>query len=179
MRLWTKFKLALLAGLTVTMMWHWQVVEADAYIREKSDGIPWAIVPGDALATPSGAEKAPMVEPVPTWTPEEHEILTRVLTGECQTGSWELQVAVGSVVLNRVAHSAYPDTIEGVVFQKGQYACTWDGNYYRNPTARNWEVAEFLLRNGSQIPANVVYQAQFRQGRGVWKKISSEIFCYR
>ena len=66
MRLWTKIKLALLAGLTVTMMWHWRVVEADAYIREKSDGIPWAIVPGDALATPSGAEKAPMVEPVPS-----------------------------------------------------------------------------------------------------------------
>ena len=66
MRLWTKFKLALLAGLTVTMMWHWQVTEADAYVREKSGGIPWAIVPGDALATPSGAEKAPMVEPVPS-----------------------------------------------------------------------------------------------------------------
>lgn len=107
MRLWTKFKLALLAGLTVTMMWHWQVTEADAYVLEKSGGIPWAIVPGDALATPSGAEKAPMVEQVPTWTPEEHEILTRVLTGECQTGSWELQLAVGSVVLNRVNAPEY------------------------------------------------------------------------
>ena len=66
MRLWTKFKLALFAGLTVTMMWHWQVTEADAYVREKAGGIPWAIVPGDTLATPSGAEAAPMVEPVPS-----------------------------------------------------------------------------------------------------------------
>ena len=55
MRLWTKFKLALLAGLTVTMMWHWLMVEADAYIREKSDGIPWAIVATSSTAAPAEA----------------------------------------------------------------------------------------------------------------------------
>ena len=163
----------------VIMFWHWQVNDCYAMCYKKSNGMPWAIVPGDTLATPSGAEEALVAEAIPTWTTEEHEILTRVLTGECQTGSWEFQVAVGSVVLNRVAHPAYPSTIKGVVFQKGQYSCTWDGNYYRTPTARNWEVAEFLLRNGSQIPSNVVYQAQFRQGKGVWKKIGSEIFYYR
>ena len=162
----------------VIMFWHWQVHDTYAYCYEKENDKPWAIVSGDNPATPPNAEVL-VAETIPTWTTEEHEILTRVLTGECQTGSWELQVAVGSVVLNRVAHPAYPSTIKGVVFQKGQYSCTWDGNYYRTPTARNWEVAEFLLRNGSQIPSNVVYQAQFRQGKGVWKKIGSEIFCYR
>ena len=30
MTLWTKFKLALFAGLTAVMAWHWQVVEAQA-----------------------------------------------------------------------------------------------------------------------------------------------------
>ena len=163
----------------VVMWWHWQVNDTYAMCYEKTNGMPWAVVASDYPATPSGAENALVVETIPTWTAEEHEILTRVLTGECHTGSWELQVAVGSVVLNRVAHPSYPSTIKGVVFQKGQYSCTWDGNYYRTPTARNWEVAEFLLRNGSQIPSNVVYQAQFRQGKGVWKKIGSEIFCYR
>jgi len=179
LKIWTAFKVGMFAAMTVTMLWHWQVAEADAYCLEKAEGIPWAIVPGDTLATPSGAEAAPMVEPVPTWTEEEHEILTRVLTGECQTGSWELQIAVGSVVLNRVNAPEYPDTIHGVVFQRGQYACVRDGNYYREPTERNRQAAQYLLENGSQIPENVIYQAQFRQGHGVWRKIGSEIFCYR
>lgn len=107
----------------------------------------------------------------------DREILAHLLCGECQGGSRELQEAVGSVVLNRVASDDFPNTIEEVVFQKGQYACTWDGNYDRTPTERNWEVAEYLLQNGSQIPENVVFQAQFKQGK-VWKKIDSEIFCY-
>lgn len=129
----------------------------------------------------------PMVEPVPTeeteaarsYTDEDLEVLTRVLTGECQTGSWELQVAVGSVVLNRVQAAEYPDSIKGVVFQRGQYACVRDGNYYRVPTERNRQAAQYLLENGSQIPESVIYQAQFRQGHGVWKKIGHEYFCYR
>lgn len=120
-----------------------------------------------------------IIEETRSYTDEDLYIMAHLLCGECQTGSWELQEAVGSVVLNRVASSDYPDTIKGVVFQKGQYACTWDGNYDRIPTERNWAVAEYLLKNGSQIPASVVYQAQFRQGKGVWKKIKSEIFCYR
>lgn len=179
MKIWTAVKAALFAGATITMMWHWSVVEADAYCREKAGGMPWTIVPGYTMATPSGAENALVAETIPKWTAEEHEILTRVLTGECQTGSWELQLAVGSVVLNRVNAPEYPDTIQEVVFQRGQYACVRDGNYYRTPTERNRQAARYLLENGSQIPENVIYQAQFRQGHGVWKKIGSEIFCYR
>lgn len=130
----------------------------------------------------------PMAEQVPgmereearAYTEEDLEVMTRVLTGECQTGSWELQTAVGSVVLNRVMAGDYPDSVKRVVFQKGQYACTWDGNYYRKPTARNREVADYLLRNGSQIPADVIYQgSQKRKGLKLWKVIEGEYFYYR
>jgi len=167
--MWRIFKLGLFTAMTITMLWHWHVEEAKAE--------PIAIIATDSTAAP--ADDIFFAERVPMYTEEDLEILTRVLTGECQAGTWELQIAVGSVVLNRVAHEAYPNTIKGVVFQRGQYACTWDGNYYRTPTERNREAARWLLTYGSQIPANVVYQAQFRQGRGVWKKIGSEIFCYR
>lgn len=108
---------------------------------------------------------------------DDLNVLAHLLCGECQGGSRELQEAVGSVVLNRVASDDFPDTIPDVVFQRGQYACTWDGNYDRTPTERNWEVARYLLENGSQIPENVVFQAGFKQGK-VWKKIGGEIFCY-
>lgn len=168
--MWRIFKLGLFTAMTIIMMWHWHVEEA------KAEPIP-AIIATDSTSAP--ADDIFFAERVPTYSEEDLEVLTRVLTGECQTGTWGLQIAVGSVVLNRVAHEAYPNTIKGVVFQRGQYACTWDGNYYRTPTERNRDAARWLLTYGSQIPANVVYQAQFRQGRGVWKRIGNEIFCYR
>ena len=68
------------------------------------------------------------------WSGEDLEILAHVICGEAQNCDDQEQLYVGSVVLNRVNHSAYPGTIRGVVFQKGQYACTRDGNYYRTPT---------------------------------------------
>lgn len=109
--------------------------------------------------------------------PDDLYILAHVICGEAQGCSRELQEAVGSVVLNRVGHPSYPNSIEGVVFQRGQYACTWDGNYYRTPTQTNWEVAEYLLREGSQLPDNVIFQAQHKQGSYVYKKIGNEYFC--
>lgn len=117
-------------------------------------------------------------EPVRSYSDEELSILAHVICGEAQTYSTEEQRLVGSVVLNRVAHQAYPNTIRGVVFQKGQYACTWDGNYYRTPTQANWDNARYLLENGSILPGNVVYQAGFRQGHGIYKKTNRHYYCY-
>lgn len=142
-------------------------------------------VPPDAIwasdATYAPVEGITMVEPVPIETEpevdeEELYMLAHLLAGECQSYSRECQVAVASVVMNRVKHPSYPNSVEGVIFQHGQYACVRDGNYDREPTALNWEVAEEVLRYGSQIPVNVVFQAQFKQGP-CWKKIDGEYFC--
>lgn len=155
-----------------------EVLPEETPAAEKAPDAIW--VTTDKTVAPD--QGIPAAEQLPTerrYSDEELEVLTRVLTGECQTGSWELQIAVGSVVINRVSAPEYPDTIRGVVFQRGQYACVRDGNYYRTPTERNRQAAQYLLEHGSQIPESVIYQAQFRQGHGVWKKIGSEIFCYR
>lgn len=121
------------------------------------------------------------VEPVKTVDPEDLEILAHLLRGEAGSDwcSDEMVYYVGSVVLNRVAAKDFPDTIEGVVFQKGQYACTWDGNYDRKPTERHYRIAEDLLLNGSLLPEDVVFQAEFKQGSAVYAKVQNMYFCYR
>ena len=111
------------------------------------------------------------------------EILSRIICGEAQSYSDELQLAVGSVFLNRVKDSRFPNTFEEVAFQKRQYACTKDGNYYRQPTEKNIANAKYLLENGSVLPENVVFQAEFKQGKGVYKTIEvgkrrKMYFCY-
>lgn len=85
----------------------------------------------------------------------------------------EHRVAVGSVVLNRVASDKYPDTIEEVVFDPGQYSPTWDGRYYLEPSEDSIETAKYLLENGSQIPEECVYQAEFKQGTDTWKEFKT------
>lgn len=109
------------------------------------------------------------------------DVLARVIYGEAGA-SWcddKMRYYVGSVVLNRVANNDFPNTIRDVVFQKGQYACTWAGNYYDEPTERCYEIAEWLLLNGSVLPEGVVYQAEFIQGSGIYEKVQNQYFCYK
>lgn len=116
----------------------------------------------------------------PLYTEEELNMLSHLIYAEggSDTVTDEHQLAIGSVVLNRIADSRFPNTMKGVIFQKGQYACTWDGNYYKTPNQRAINNAKILLIEGSKIPANVIFQSQGRQGKGVWKKIQNQYFCY-
>ena len=114
------------------------------------------------------------------YTKEELYLLSHLVFGEAgsDTCSDENQIAVASVVLNRVNSKAFPNTIKGVIFQKGQYACTWDGNFKKIPNKRAIKNAKYVLEYGSQIPKKVVYQSQFKQGSGLWRKIQTHYFCY-
>ena len=115
---------------------------------------------------------------VVTYTQEDLYIMAHVLAGEAQFCDDLEQRYVGSVVLNRVAHSEFPDTIKDVVFQKKQYSSVADRNYYRKPTENNWANAKWLLENGSILPEYVIYQSKGKQGDGVYLKTKWHTYCY-
>jgi len=98
-------------------------------------------------------------------------VLSHIISAEAGNCGEEMMTAVGSVVLNRVADDRFPDDIESVVFQSGQYSPTWNGTYYNEPTEEAVEVAKMLLEEGSQIPADVVWQSNSQQGVELWKVI--------
>jgi hypothetical protein len=92
----------------------------------------------------------------------------------------ESRYYVGSVVLNRVKSKYFKqNTIEGIIFAEGQYECTWLGTYYNEPSEKCVEIARDLLENGSVLPENVVFQAEFKQGDGVYAHIDNIYFCYK
>lgn len=150
------------------------VISESEIIAEDSSLFPDAKLP-EAEVTKQ--DKAEVVSTVPSYTQEDLEILAHAICGEAQSYPDEEQLYVGSVIINRKNHRAYPNTIKEVVFQKGQYACTWDGNYYRQPTPANYKNAKWLLENGSVLPENVVYQAAFRQGSDVYLKTKYHKYC--
>lgn len=106
-------------------------------------------------------------------------LLSHLINAEAGSNwcSDDLMRYVGSVALNRVNHAAFPNTLEEVIYQKGQYACIWDGNFEKEPCERAVRIAKELLDNGSVLPANVVFQSEFPQGSGIYIQEQNTYLC--
>ena len=152
-----------------------EVIEPSEIIEPETPVIQEEVISEDNIKE---FENETTYTPIKTYTDNDLYVLSHVIFAEAGNYSKELQIGVGSVVLNRVADERFPDTIEEVVFQDGQYACTWDGNYYKEPSEEAIAVATYLLENGSQYPEYVIFQAEFTQGDRVYKQVGNTYFCY-
>lgn len=56
-------------------------------------------------------------------------LLARLISAEARGEPYSGQVAVGAVVLNRVDHPSFPNTLSGVIYQKGAFTCIDDGQF--------------------------------------------------
>lgn len=110
---------------------------------------------------------------------EEISLLARLITAETGGTDEYLSYLTGSVVINRMNNPSFPSTVFGVIYQKNQYECTWNGHIYRPYTDLAWEVAEELLTYGTTIPENVLFQAEFEQANGVYQKVGNTYFCWK
>ena len=82
----------------------------------------------------------------------------------------------GSVVLNRAYYCSWcPNTIEGVLYQKGQYASHTVKNLKTVVVPERTRIlAKFLLIYGPICPSNVVFQSQQKNlGRGHYDVIDT------
>ncbi len=57
------------------------------------------------------------------------ELLSTIIYCEAGNQSYEGQLAVGSVILNRVASSSFPNSISGVIYQSGQFSPVASGRF--------------------------------------------------
>ncbi len=55
------------------------------------------------------------------------QLLARCVNGEARGEPYEGQVAVAAVILNRVKHPSFPNTIAGVIYQPRAFTATVDG----------------------------------------------------
>lgn len=105
------------------------------------------------------------------YTKEDYDYLLMTIVGEAQNCSVTEQMYVGSVVLNRYYADSwfkYGDTIKDICLAPNQYTCFKYGGAYKTPTETNKQVAAQLLKYGSILPANVIWQSLFKQGDGVY-----------
>ena len=112
----------------------------------------------------------------------ENDILNLARIIQAENGGHEDDEALlltGVVVLKRVKSKYYPDTIMGVISQKGQYSTYADGKFWNKPSKRSMRIANKILKTNiaERYPDNLVFQAEFEQGRAVYKKLGYEYFC--
>ena len=117
-----------------------------------------------------------------TYSDDDVWYLSRVIQAESGYCQREMMEGVGSVVVNRKNSDLFPNSIREVVEQPGQYSTlSWLSSQV--PTDEVMEVTYDLLENGSKFPENVLYQANFRQGSGVYKTLSTSYstmyFCFQ
>lgn len=109
---------------------------------------------------------------------EALDIIARVVQGEAGYCPWMHQVAVAAVVCNRIRSPLFPDTAKEVVAQKGQYTTAYLSGFER--TSRQcYEAAKKALDGESGVPEDVIWQAEFPQGREVWWVSTVDTGWYR
>ena len=83
-------------------------------------------------------------------------LLARLISAEARGESYEGQVAVGAVVLNRVEHPSFPGTLSGVIYQSGAFSCLQDGQWDQPVSDSAYSAARDAL-NGWDPTGGAIY----------------------
>lgn len=134
---------------------------------------------GTKLYNKQSVKEQNLTMPGRLYTEENLLLLAQLLEAENGSGKDETIYLTGVVVLKRVKSKDYPNTIKGVITQKGQYSTASKLSNVK-PSDRCLEIAEELLIYGvDEYPDSLVYQSMFSQGRKTYKVIDGEYFCLK
>ena len=111
------------------------------------------------------------------------DLLARLVYGEARGEPYLGQVAVAAVVLNRVQHPSFPDTLSGVIYQKGAFSCLYDGQFDQPVAESAFRAAQDAL-NGWDPSGGAIYYYnpktatnQWIRSRPVITTIGRHVFC--
>lgn len=108
---------------------------------------------------------------------EDVELLAKIIWLEARGESFEGQQAVAEVVLNRIMSTAFPDTLEEVIYQKGQFT-TAKNVGKAAPTETQYQAIFSALTGPNVLPVDVVFFATTAENDNVWGTIGGHTFCY-
>ncbi len=117
------------------------------------------------------------------YSSSDFNLLARVISAEARGESYSGQVAVGAVILNRVEHPSFPDTLSGVIYQKGAFTCLSDGQFYEAVADSAYSAARDAI-NGLDPSGGAIYYYNPKTSTSKWilsrpviTTIGSHRFC--
>lgn len=120
---------------------------------------------------------------LPAATESNVYLLARIISAEARGEPYEGQVAVGAVILNRIEHPSFPDTLSGVIYQNGAFTAIVDGQFNQPISDSAYNAARDAL-NGWDPSGGAIYYYNpaktsnaFIHSRPVIKVIGGHRFC--
>lgn len=117
------------------------------------------------------------------YSSNDYNLLARIISAEARGEPYLGQVAVGAVILNRVEHPSFPDTISGVIYQNGAFSCLNDGQFYEAVSQSAYSAARDAL-NGLDPSGGAIYYYNPKTATNKWIRsrpvittIGNHIFC--
>lgn len=117
------------------------------------------------------------------YSSNDYNLLARLISAEARGEPYLGQVAVGAVILNRVEHPSFPDTISGVIYQNGAFSCLTDGQFYKAVSSSAYTAARDAL-NGLDPSGGAIYYYNPKTATNKWIRsrpvittIGNHVFC--
>ncbi len=104
------------------------------------------------------------------------ELMASIIFCEAGNQPYEGQVAVGAVIMNRVRSSAYPNNIEDVIYQSGQFGPASTGWLDRVRSSRGYTAAAMQAANDALAGANPIGDCLYFDQGGYGMKIGAHYF---
>ena len=95
------------------------------------------------------------------------DLLARVVSAESRGEPYEGQVAVAAVILNRIEHPSFPNTLSGVIYQPGAFSCLTDGGI-NAPVADSAYRASRDAINGWDPSGGAIYYYNPKKSTSQW-----------
>ena len=93
----------------------------------------------------------------PKTTSSDEQLLARLISAEARGEPYIGQVAVGAVVLNRVDHPSFPNSISGVIYQSGAFSCIDDGQFWEPISDSAYRAAKEALAGSDPCGGAIYY----------------------
>ena len=94
-------------------------------------------------------------------------LLARLISAESRGEPYTGQVAVGAVVLNRMKHPSFPNTMSGVIYQSGAFTCVSDGQFNEPVEYGCYQAARDAL-NGWDPSGGAIYYFNPATATSAW-----------
>ncbi|MGD7008991.1 cell wall hydrolase [Metabacillus sp. 84] len=110
-----------------------------------------AAVEGDTLRIPEKRSQRKALEKAPgiSVSEDEKKLLARLVHAEAKGEPYEGKVAVASVVLNRVEHDEFPDSVKKVIYEKNAFSPVGNGSIQNKPDQESKKAADEALKRKS------------------------------
>ena len=94
-------------------------------------------------------------------------LLARLISAEARGEPYIGQVAVGAVVLNRIDHPSFPNSLSGVIYQSGAFSCLYDGQFNQPVSDSAYRAAREALA-GSDPTGGAIYYFNPATATSAW-----------